>query len=90
MAIELSEATAALCRERVGERAEVMVGNIETGEGMEGREFDAIVGVSVLHHLNLDACFDRTFPKLPPAAGSPSPSRTWRTPRSGQSATSTG
>ena len=64
VAVELSEATAELCRERVGERAEVVIGNVETGEGIEGREFDAIVGVSVLHHLNLEACLEHTFPKL--------------------------
>ena len=41
-------------------------GNIETGEGLDGREFDAIVGVSVLHHVELDACFAHTFPVLRP------------------------
>ena len=35
VAVDLSEATAALARERVGDRAEVVVGNIETGEGLE-------------------------------------------------------
>lgn len=64
VAIELSEATAAVARERVGDRAEIVVGNVETGEGLEGREFDAIVGVSVLHHLDLDKCFAHTFPHL--------------------------
>jgi SAM-dependent methyltransferase len=64
VAVELSEATAAVARERVGDRAEVVVGNIETGEGLEGRTFDAIVGVSVLHHVDLDACFAHTFPLL--------------------------
>ena len=43
-----------------------MVGNVETGEELEGREFDAIVGVSVLHHVDLDACFAHTFPHLRP------------------------
>lgn len=66
VAIELSEATAAAARERVGDRAEIVVGNVETGEGLEGREFDAIVGVSVLHHLDLEACFAHTFPHLRP------------------------
>ena len=56
VALELSVATAEICRERLGGRAEVVVGNAETGEGVSGREFDAIVGVSVLHHLDLDAC----------------------------------
>jgi SAM-dependent methyltransferase len=64
VAIELSEVTAALARERVGDRAEIVVGNVETGEGLEGREFDAIVGVSVLHHLELGKCFAHTFPHL--------------------------
>lgn len=64
VAIELSEATAAVARERVGNRAEIVIGNVETGEGLEGREFDALVGVSVLHHLDLDACFAHTFPHL--------------------------
>lgn len=66
VAVELSDATAARCRERVGERAEVVVGNIETGEGLEGRRFDAIVGVSVLHHVNMDLCLRGTFPLLVP------------------------
>lgn len=65
VAIELSEATAELARERVNGRAEVVVGNVETGERIEG-EFDAIVGVSVLHHVDLDACFANTFSKLRP------------------------
>ncbi len=64
VAIELSETTAAIARERVGDRAEIVVGNVETGEGLEGREFDAIVGVSVLHHLDLEACFAHTFSHL--------------------------
>ena len=66
VAIELSEATAAVARERLGGRAEIVLGNVETGEGLEGREFDAIVGVSVLHHLDLEACFAHTFPHLRP------------------------
>jgi SAM-dependent methyltransferase len=65
-AFELSDVTAAICRERVDGDAEVVVGNIETGEGLEGREFDAIVGVSVLHHVDLAACFTHTFPHLRP------------------------
>jgi SAM-dependent methyltransferase len=64
VAVELSEATAEICRERVGGRAEVLVGNIETGEGLEGREFDAVVGVSVLHHVNMTLCLENTFSKL--------------------------
>jgi SAM-dependent methyltransferase len=64
VALELSEATAAICRERVGGRAEVVVGNVETGEGLEGRDFDAIVGVSVLHHVNMELCLKNTFSKL--------------------------
>ena len=63
--VELSEVTAELARERVDGRAEVVAGNIETGEGIEG-EFDAIVGVSVLHHVDLDACFAHTFTHLRP------------------------
>jgi SAM-dependent methyltransferase len=66
-AIDLSEASVARCRERVGGRAEVIVGNVETGEGLEGRSFDAIVGVSVLHHVDVRACLERTFAHL--AAG---------------------
>lgn len=64
VAIELSPDTAELCRERVEGRAEVIVGNIETGEGIEGRSFDAIVGVSVLHHVDLDATLRSTFSHL--------------------------
>ena len=66
VAIDLSEATAAIARRRVGEGAEVVVGNVETGEGLEGRMFDALVGVSVLHHVNLDAAFEHTFSHLRP------------------------
>jgi SAM-dependent methyltransferase len=55
-AVDISEASVERCRERVGEHAEVLVGNIETGEGLEGREFDAVVGVSVLHHVDVEAC----------------------------------
>jgi SAM-dependent methyltransferase len=66
VAVELSEATAAVCESRVGGSAEVVVGNIETGEGLEGRTFDAIVGVSVLHHVDLDLCLRSTFPLLRP------------------------
>ena len=65
VAVDLSEATASLARARTGGRAEVVVGNIETGEGIVGR-FDAIVGVSVLHHVDLDACFAHTFSHLRP------------------------
>lgn len=66
VAVDLSEETAALARERVRERARVVVGNIETGEGLEGLTFDAIVGVSVLHHVDLDATFEHTFALLRP------------------------
>ena len=66
VAIDLSEATAAIARRRVGDRAEVVVGNVETGEGLEGRQFDALVGVSVLHHVDLDAAFEHTFSHLRP------------------------
>ena len=63
-AVDISEASVALCRERVGDRAEVVVGNIETGEGLEGREFDAVVGVSVLHHVEVDACLNAIVPLI--------------------------
>jgi SAM-dependent methyltransferase len=66
VAVDLSEETAALARERVGDRARVVVGNVETGEGLEGLELDAIVGVSVLHHVDLDATFAHTFTLLRP------------------------
>lgn len=66
IAVDLSEETAALARDRVGERARVVVGNIETGEGLDGLELDAIVGVSVLHHVDLDATFEHTFSLLRP------------------------
>ena len=71
VAVELSPDTAERCRERVGGRAEVVVGNVETGEGLAGREFDAIVGVSVLHHVDLEATFAATFSLLRP--GGPLP-----------------
>lgn len=61
-AVDISEASVARCRERVGLRAEVVVGNIETGEGLEGREFDAVVGVSVLHHVDVRACLGAIAP----------------------------
>jgi SAM-dependent methyltransferase len=62
--VDISEISVQRCRARVKGRAEVVVGNIETGEGLEGREFDAIVGVSVLHHVDLDACLRNVFPQL--------------------------
>lgn len=65
-AIELSRRTAEICRVRVGSGVDVVVGNVETGEGLEGRSFDAIVGVSVLHHVDLDVVFARTFSTLRP------------------------
>ena len=61
-AVDISEASVERCRERVGEAAEVVVGNIETGEGLEGREFDAVVGVSVLHHVDVRACLGAIVP----------------------------
>jgi SAM-dependent methyltransferase len=65
--VELSEATAEACRRRLGPDAEVVVGNVETAEGLAGRSFDAIVGVSVLHHVNLDLALRRTvLPLLEP------------------------
>ncbi len=64
VAVELSEATAEICRARVDGRAEILVGNIETGEGLEDRRFDAIVGVSVLHHVDMASCLVNTFSKL--------------------------
>lgn len=66
VAVDISEAAVARCRERVGGHAEVVVGNIETGEGLEGREFDAIVGVSVLHHVDLQSTLRNTFSLLRP------------------------
>jgi len=66
VAVELSEATADICRRRVGDKATVVVGNVETGEGLVGSEFDAVVGVSVLHHLDLLLCLEHTFPLLRP------------------------
>jgi SAM-dependent methyltransferase len=64
VAVELSPDTAEICRRRVGDAAEVVVGNVETGEGLEGRTFDALVGVSVLHHVDLAATFRATFSLL--------------------------
>jgi 2-polyprenyl-3-methyl-5-hydroxy-6-metoxy-1,4-benzoquinol methylase len=64
-AVEISPTTAARCRERVP-AAEVVVGNIETGEGLEGRRFDAVVGVSVLHHVNLESCLTASLGLLRP------------------------
>jgi SAM-dependent methyltransferase len=61
-AVDISEASVARCRERVGDRAQVLVGNIETGEGLEGREFEAIVGVSVLHHVDVRATLAALVP----------------------------
>lgn len=64
VAVELSPDTAKVCRERVGEGIEVVVGNIETGDWLGGRAFDAIVGVSVLHHVDLRASLEHTFASL--------------------------
>ena len=66
VALELSEELAERCRERVGDRAEVVIGNVETGAGLEGRSFDAIVGVSILHHVNMELCLRNTFASLVP------------------------
>jgi 2-polyprenyl-3-methyl-5-hydroxy-6-metoxy-1,4-benzoquinol methylase len=67
VAVELSEATAAICQTRAGSQVEVIVGNVETGEGLDRLGgVDAIVGVSVLHHLNLDLCFENAFGHLKP------------------------
>lgn len=67
VALELSETTAEVCRQRVGDGAEVVVGNAETGEGLGDRVFDAVVGVSVLHHLDLERCLETTIlPHLRP------------------------
>jgi SAM-dependent methyltransferase len=66
VAVDLSEATAAVARDRVGDSAEVIVGNIETGEGLEGREFDAVVGVSVLHHVDVHSCLETIVPLVRP------------------------
>jgi SAM-dependent methyltransferase len=65
VALEISPATAEICRDRAP-RAEVVVGNAETAEGIEQRSFDAIVGVSVLHHINLDLCLCNCFELLKP------------------------
>jgi SAM-dependent methyltransferase len=61
-AVDISEASVERCRERVGGAAEVLVGNVETGEGLEAREFDAVVGVSVLHHVDVRACLAAIVP----------------------------
>lgn len=66
VAVELSPATAGACRERLGDRAEVVVGDIQTRAGLEGREFDAIVGVSVLHHVDIPTTLRTTFSLLAP------------------------
>ncbi|MBA3300917.1 MAG: class I SAM-dependent methyltransferase, partial [Thermoleophilaceae bacterium] len=65
-ALEISEATAARCAARAGEDVEVITGNAETGAGIEGRTFDAVVGVSVLHHLDLDASLSVLLDHLRP------------------------
>jgi SAM-dependent methyltransferase len=66
VAVELSPDAAARCRLRVRERADVVVGNIETGSGLNSVPFDAIVGVSVLHHVDLPATLANTFAFLRP------------------------
>lgn len=64
-AVDISEASVERCRERLGDAADVIVGNIETGDGIGG-EFDAIVGVSVLHHVDVDLTLRNVFPRLRP------------------------
>jgi SAM-dependent methyltransferase len=66
VAVELSEATAEVARGRVGDRAEIVVADVETGAGLDGRDFDAVVGVSVLHHVDLEATLARTVTRLRP------------------------
>lgn len=45
----------------------MLVGNAETGEGIPtGQQYDAIVGVSVLHHVNLGMTFNSIFTLLRP------------------------
>jgi SAM-dependent methyltransferase len=63
-AVDISEASIARCRERVGDRARVLVANIETGQGLPEGEFDAVVGISVLHHLDVHAFFDTVVPRV--------------------------
>ena len=65
-AVEISDATARCCRQRCAGKAEIIVGNVETGEGLQGRAFDAIVGVSVLHHVNMPLTLKSTFGLLKP------------------------
>jgi 2-polyprenyl-3-methyl-5-hydroxy-6-metoxy-1,4-benzoquinol methylase len=66
-ALELSADTARVCQERVGNAVTVLVGNAETGAGLAAqRPYDAIVGVSVLHHLDLAMTFEATFTLLRP------------------------
>lgn len=65
-AVDVSEATAAVAQSRVGAAATVIVGNVETGDGLGDDPFDAIVGVSVLHHLNMELFFESTFSLLKP------------------------
>lgn len=64
-AVEISPDLASVCRKSCPE-AEVIVGNIETGEGFADRTFDAIVAVSVLHHVNMELFFKNTMSKLKP------------------------
>jgi 2-polyprenyl-3-methyl-5-hydroxy-6-metoxy-1,4-benzoquinol methylase len=66
-ALELSQDTARVCQERVGNSVRVLVGNAETGVGLApGQDYDAIVGVSVLHHVNLPMTFENTLKLLRP------------------------
>jgi 2-polyprenyl-3-methyl-5-hydroxy-6-metoxy-1,4-benzoquinol methylase len=64
-AVEISPDLANVCRKACPD-AEVIVGNIETGDGFQDRKFDAIVAVSVLHHVNMDLFFKNTMSKLKP------------------------
>lgn len=66
-ALELSPDTARICQLRVGNSVRVIVGNAETGAGLPPEHrYDAIVGVSVLHHVNLAMIFAATFQLLRP------------------------
>lgn len=65
-AVDISPESVERCRARVGDAAEVVVGNIETGEGLHGRTFDAVVGVSVLHHVDVRVCLRAIVPLARP------------------------
>jgi len=63
-AVDISEASVERCRDRVDGRARVLVANIETGEGLPEGEFDAVVGISVLHHVDVRVFFDTVVPRV--------------------------